>query len=193
MRYDFRTPDLVIPGFHVSAFNVVDDEWGIHLYCQPNAGTYFMIDQPKKAGLWQVHSRISAGAANPSTKVCELLWPEQSPDKSAARIWPPEIDFNESGDRTASHQTLHYGTRDQNFMHHTGYSVDQTQWHTYGVRVLPGQISYLLDGVERAHVDQDVPASAGYNDLGWNMHVRTEPNGSQDFTKMDVRWVEIPD
>jgi hypothetical protein len=190
MIFDFRTtPTADIPGFHVSATNVVDDDWGIHLYCQPNAGTYFMIDRPRTEGLWQVRSRISAG----TTKVCDLLWPAQNPDKTAAPIWPPEIDFNESGDRTKANQTLHYGTRDQNYMHHTTYPVDQTQWHTYGVRVAAGRIGYLLDGVEQRFVDQDVPSSVGYNGAGWNMHIRTEPNDSLDLTKMDVRWVEVPD
>lgn len=195
--YDFRTPGMVIPGFHVSATNVVDDEWGIHLYCQPNAGTYFMVDQPRTEGLWQVRCRISEG----TTKVCDLLWPAQSPDKTALPIWPPELDFNESGDRTKSNQTLHYGTREENFMHHTTFPtattpvkvLDQTQWHTYGCLVAPGRVGYLLDGEEQAHVDKDVPASVGYQGRGWNLHVRHEPNGSLDLTKMDVRWVEIPD
>lgn len=199
--YDFRTAGLVIPGFHVSPTNVVDDEWGIHLYCQPNMGTYFMVDQPRTEGLWQVRCRTSAGAQNPTTKVCLLLWPAQSPVKSESPIWPPEIDFNESGDRTKANQTLHYGTRDENFMHHTHYPtaitptklLDQTQWHTYGAFVEKGRVAYLLDGVEQAQVTKDVPSTVGYQGRGWNLHVRHQPNDRLDLTKMDVRWVEIPD
>jgi len=55
----------------------------------------------------------------------ELLWP-------TSNIWPPEIDFNESGSVTKSTSaTVHYGTSDP--IDQRTLMVDGTHWHTWGV------------------------------------------------------------
>lgn len=166
--------------------NLVHDQWGLHLWCRNGEGVGVMLDDPHTEGIWKVRSRISAGAANPSTKVCELLWP------AGGKPWPPEIDFNESGDRTKSHQTLHYsdppdavlGDAGFNLMRHTSYPIDETTWHTYGVEVRPGLVQYSCDGIATTQVYGDVPSGQP-----WNCHIRTEPNGHADETHLDVRWM----
>src|SRR4051812_20372991 len=112
MRYDFRSaahadasstivPELVDPwAVFQSKANIEQDEWGVHMWCRNGAGAGFMLKQQHMYGLWQVRSRISPGLINPTTKTCLLLW---------TVTWPPELDFNGSGDRDWSHQTLHWG------------------------------------------------------------------------------------
>src|SRR5262245_37172500 len=114
--YDELVTDLHDP-WHVfkSQANTEQDYLGLHLYCRDGAGAGVMRTDPREYGTWTVRSRISSGLQNPSTKVCLLLWPDGGE-------WPPEIDFNESADRTRSHQTEHYGPT--NAMHHTNYGVD---------------------------------------------------------------------
>lgn len=181
MRIDFRngTP---LPSnwatFQPKA-NFVHDAQGLHLWCRDGAGAGGMLKYPRAYGSWLVRSRISPGAHRPSTKVCLLLWP-------AGTGWPPEVDFNESGDRTRSNQTLHYSP--QNRMLHTSYEVDQTLWHTFGVTVDPLSVAYSCDGKLRAAVENLVPGTS------WNLHLRTEPHYDPvSETVLDVRWIEVPD
>lgn len=180
-RFDFQDPatTLVKPfyTFKVAA-NLEQNDYGLHLWCRDGAGAGFMRDDPRQYGDWAVRCKITAGLQNPSTKVCLLLWPDGTG-------WPPEIDFNESGDRTRSNQTMHYSSA--NLMHHSTYPVDQTVFHTYGVRVEPATISYFCDGVLRTAVANEAPG------VNWNLHVRTQPNlDTVSETKLDVRWIEIP-
>lgn len=148
-----------------------------------------MIDRPRKFGTWKIMSRITAGLENPSTKVCELLWPR----KGTVPNWPPEIDFNESGDRFASHQTVHYMQKPKMF--HSAYPIDQRTFHVYGVTVSELGVQYLCDGDKTRDL---IPRNwGGYTDrigeVEWNLHARTDPHGSLDVTRLDVRWMDIPD
>ena len=151
---------------------------GLVLWCRNGQGGGVMLDRPKRYGLWEVRMRIEPGSTNPSTKVCLLLWPDGGG-------WPPEIDFNESGDRTRSNQTLHYDS--DNKMLHTSYPVDQTKWHTYGARVTSERVVYRCDDVFKGMVTNFAPG------ILWNVHLRTETNGYDDETKLQVRWVRISD
>ena len=70
-----------------------------------------------------------------------LLWP-------SINIWPPEIDFAETGGTTNRRDkisaTLHHGADNQQIprvLH-----GDFTQWHTAGVEWTPGKLVYTLDG-----------------------------------------------
>jgi beta-glucanase (GH16 family) len=85
-------------------------------------------------GAYFVRSRVTgAGPTN-----VELLWP-------AANVWPPEIDFNETGGTTTgTSATVHWDSannQDQRTM-----AVDMTQWHTYGVVWTPTTLTYTVDG-----------------------------------------------
>ncbi|MHB1208784.1 MAG: glycoside hydrolase family 16 protein [Acidimicrobiales bacterium] len=85
-------------------------------------------------GAYFVRSRITG--AGPTA--VELLWP-------AARVWPPEIDFSETGGTTsASSATLHFNSANQ-FVQRK-LSIDMTQWHTWGVIWTPTSVVYTVDG-----------------------------------------------
>lgn len=85
-------------------------------------------------GAYFVRSRITG--AGPTA--VELLWP-------VARVWPPEIDFSETGGTTsASSATLHFNSANQ-FVQRK-LSIDMTQWHTWGVIWTPTSVVYTVDG-----------------------------------------------
>jgi beta-glucanase (GH16 family) len=85
-------------------------------------------------GAYFVRSRLSGTGP---TGV-ELLWP-------VANVWPPEIDFNETGGTTTSTSaTVHFGAA--NHMDQRTLSIDMTKWHTWGVIWTPTSITYTVDG-----------------------------------------------
>ena len=85
-------------------------------------------------GAYFVRSRVTgAGPTN-----VELLWP-------ANNVWPPEIDFNETGGgASGTSATVHYGSNAQD--QRTLSNVSMTQWHTWGVIWTPSTITYTVDG-----------------------------------------------
>jgi hypothetical protein len=86
-------------------------------------------------GAWFIRSRVTG--AGP-TQV-ELLWPD-------AKVWPPEVDFNESGGGTTSTSaTVHWGSTNSQDQRKLS-SIDLTQWHTWGVVWTPSALIYTLDG-----------------------------------------------
>jgi hypothetical protein len=85
-------------------------------------------------GAWFVRSRVTG--AGPTS--VELLWPDTN-------IWPPEIDFNESGGATTSETaTTHFGAN--NSIVQSSLTIDLTKWHTWGVIWSPTSIIYTVDG-----------------------------------------------
>jgi beta-glucanase (GH16 family) len=109
-----------------------NNEWVTGGLCQCSSSQTY--------GAYFVRSRVTG--AGP-TEV-ELLWP-------ASNIWPPEIDFNESGSVTKSTSaTLHDGTHiDQRTL-----MIDGTHWHTWGVIWTPTSITYTVDGRAWGRVTQ---------------------------------------
>ena len=91
---------------------------------------------PFTYGAFFVRSRITG----PGPNEVELLWP-------LSNIWPPEIDFYETGAKDNSTSwTLHYGASNS-FVQQT-LRIDQTKWHTWGVIWTPSKITYTVDGNE---------------------------------------------
>ena len=86
-------------------------------------------------GAYFVRSRVTgAGPTN-----VELLWPKAS-------VWPPEVDFNETGGgTTATSATAHFNTTNNQIQVQLS-NIDMTQWHTWGVVWTPTQITYTVDG-----------------------------------------------
>lgn len=85
-------------------------------------------------GAYFVRSRVTG--AGPTA--VELLWP-------AAHVWPPEIDFSETGGATSSSSaTLHFNSANQFVQRRL--SIDMTQWHTWGVIWSPTSVIYTVDG-----------------------------------------------
>ena len=89
-------------------------------------------------GKYEVRVRIDRGRG---VSFVALLWPVHD-------VWPPEIDFAESGGETSARNqmtaTLHYGADDSQLQ--KTVNVDLTRWHTLGVEWLPGKLVYTIDG-----------------------------------------------
>ena len=89
-------------------------------------------------GKYEVRARIDRGKG---VAFVALLWPSHD-------VWPPEIDFAESGGETSARNqiaaTLHYGAHDSQLQQTV--RVDLTRWHTLGVEWLPGKLVYTIDG-----------------------------------------------
>lgn len=123
-------------------------------------------------GKYLVRFRVDAGDG---IAMVLLLWP-------AANVWPPEIDFGESGggSRATASATLHFGSGD----HQIQYSVsaDFTKWHTLGVEWTAGRLRYTLDGRVWAAVNtSQVP------DIPMEMDAQTQAGTCGD------RWAPCPD
>jgi hypothetical protein len=99
------------------------------------AGGLCQCGHSQTYGAYFVRSRVTgAGPTN-----VELLWP-------VANVWPPEIDFNETGGSTiGTSATVHWGSA-SNQDQRGDNAVDMTQWHTWGVIWTPTSITYTLDG-----------------------------------------------
>ncbi len=101
--------------------------------------------------------RMKATAAEGIADVA-MIWPVQN-------IEPGEIDFAEDGggSKMLNTGTLHYTDADgQPDAIQSTVAVNMTQWHTYGVIVEPGIITYYLDGIPWAvQLSSHVPTLAG--------------------------------
>jgi hypothetical protein len=85
-------------------------------------------------GAYFVRSRITG----PGPNEVELLWP-------LTNIWPPEIDFSETGDKvTGTTASLHFGAT--NTTVRQSVKADMKLWHTWGVIWTRSSITYTLDG-----------------------------------------------
>jgi outer membrane protein OmpA-like peptidoglycan-associated protein len=97
------------------------------------SGGLCMCGAPSTYGAYFVRSRETG----PGPTVVELLWP--------VKVWPPEIDFNEtSGVTNQTSATLRYGPGGQQVQ--VKHNVDMTQWHTWGVIWTPTSVTYTVDG-----------------------------------------------
>ena len=85
-------------------------------------------------GAYFVRSRVTGGGDDE----VQLLWP-------AAHVWPPEIDFNETGwraNKTAWY--VHY--RSSNEQIAKTLHVNLMKWHTWGVIWTPRLLTFTVDG-----------------------------------------------
>jgi hypothetical protein len=88
----------------------------------------------QRYGAYFVRSRVTG--AGPTA--VELLWPKTN-------IWPPEIDFNETGGTAASTtSSIHFGAT--NHIVGSKVTIDMTKWHTWGVIWTPNDVLYTVDG-----------------------------------------------
>ena len=85
-------------------------------------------------GAYFVRSRVIGNGPNEA----EVLWPK-------ANVWPPEIDFNETGGPTnATSSTVHWAPGNNIDQRHL--IINMTKWHTWGVVWTPTAITYVVDG-----------------------------------------------
>lgn len=132
-------------------------------------------------GLWLVRMK---GNAEPPGRFSDiaLLWPTNN-------SWDAEIDFYEDldlvGTRTQYNASM-YACPDGGCLH-TVHSIPDngTQWHTYGVKRTPTQVTYYLDGkiVAQFKVNPKVPM---YLDLqSEDLNGSPVPAGTETMT---VDW-----
>jgi beta-glucanase (GH16 family) len=148
-----------------------DNKWTTGGLCQcGHAQTY---------GAFFVRSRVTG--AGPDEAM--LLWP-------VAKVWPPEIDFNETGEGdTSTGATVHYGGT--NLLDQRSVSIDQTQWHTWGVIWSPDSITYTVDG----HVWGKISLKYEIPDQPMTLHLQQQTwcNKDRDCpvapVSMLVNWV----
>jgi beta-glucanase (GH16 family) len=133
-------------------------------------------------GAYFVRSRVTgAGPTN-----VELLWP-------VAPVWPPEIDFNETGgSASGTSATVHWGANGVNNQYQvSNQSLNMTEWHTWGVIWTPTSITYTIDGQVwgTVTVASEIPNQAMVLDLQqqtWCNSGFACPTSPQS---MDIDWV----
>ncbi len=130
-------------------------------------------------GAYFVRSRVTG----PGPTQVELLWP-------AANVWPPEIDFSETDGTTGSSTaTTHWGSNNSQEQH--SVHADLTQWHTWGVVWTPTSVTYTLDGVAYASVQN----SAGIPQQAMTLDIQQQTWCSSGFAcptspqQLQVDWV----
>jgi len=134
---------LFDPGGHFGISHVVVSNGLLQLntYRDPSWGDRWVTGGicqcgvARRYGAYFVRSRVTG--AGP-TEV-QLLWP------AAIHMWPPEIDFNETGGTDASTtSSVHFGKA--NNVVRSKVVIDMTLWHTWGVIWTPTNILYTVDG-----------------------------------------------
>jgi hypothetical protein len=130
-------------------------------------------------GAYYVRSRITGAGPNEA----EVLWP-------ASNVWPPEIDFNETG-TSDSHTsaTVHFGVTNNIDQRHL--AIDMTKWHTWGVIWTANSITYTVDGrqwgqVTVASESPNVPMTLDFEQRSSCKPVRDCPSRP---VSMQVDWV----
>lgn len=105
---------------------VYDNKWVTGGLCQ--------CGLPFHYGAFFVRSRITG----PGPNEVELLWP-------VSNKWPPEIDFNETGNEdTSTSWTVHYGQYNSIFQR--TLNINMAQWHTWGIIWTPTALVFTVDG-----------------------------------------------
>jgi hypothetical protein len=130
------------PGGHFGISHVVvsDGMLELNTYRDPAWGNRWVTGGlcqcgvARRYGAYFVRSRYTAAGPNEA----ELLWP-------AGKVWPPEIDFNETGGSvTTTTTSVHFGKK--NTIVRSEVNINMTQWHTWGVIWTPTLITFTVDG-----------------------------------------------
>jgi len=86
-------------------------------------------------GTYYVRSRVTG----PGDDEVQLLWP-------AAHVWPPEVDFNETGNlSTKTAWYVHF--RSSNEQVAKTLHVNMAKWHTWGVIWTARSLTFTVDGI----------------------------------------------
>ena len=103
-----------------------DNQWATGGVCQCALGRTY--------GAYFVRSRVTG----PGDDEVQLLWP-------VAHVWPPEIDFNETGQRTnTTAWYVHF--RASNHQIARVLHINLMRWHTWGVRWTARKLTFTVDG-----------------------------------------------
>ncbi len=141
--------------FDGEACDLTGSELKLNLYYEPggdgrdykSCGVATWGSLVQTYGIYEFRARIDPGQ---NWGGLGLLWP-------ITGSWPPEIDFGEyNGDRSTCEFSLHYD-RDNKWQ---GKFIDGdfTQWHTYTVKWMPGDLRWYVDGVLQFETKKAVPS-----------------------------------
>jgi hypothetical protein len=148
------------------------NDWATGGICQCGA--------PRTHGAFFVRSRsVGEGPDN-----VELLWP-------VAKVWPPEVDFNESrAYPLSSTWTVHYAPGDQTVEHQA--EVNLWQWHTWGVFWTPKTLTFTVDGFIWGKVKsrRAIPTGPMTLDIQSQTYCGIAPECPTAAASLQVDWVE---
>ncbi len=140
---------------------------------------------PIIAGGSQTYGRYSARLKVDNSTLSEyhiawLLWPQSG-------VWPGdgEEDFPEGRLSSVVQAFHHYANADGGQDPYTG-TARFTDWHTYTIEWLPGQIRYLLDDVVVLNSTNYVPSKP----MRWQLQTETNGTGT-DQGNLECDWVSV--
>jgi hypothetical protein len=175
------------PGAHFGGSHVVVQNGLLNLntYRDPAWNNAFVTGGlcqcglPQTYGAYFVRSRVTGRGPNE----VDLLWP-------AANVWPPEIDFSETGASISSTTgSVHYGAANH-IVHLTVY-INMTKWNTWGVIWTPRKITFVVDG--QVWGTDDVASQISHQAMTLDLQQSTRcASGTQCPTgpvSMQVDWV----
>ncbi len=154
-------------------------------YQDPNYGGKWVTGGLCQCGLAQTYGAyfVRSRVTGPGPTQVELLWP-------AANTWPPEVDFTETdGTTSSSAATTHWGTTNSQEQHKV--ATDLTKWHTWGVIWTPTSVTYTLDGVAYASVNN----AAGIPQQAMTLDIQQQTWCSSGFAcptspqQLQIDWV----
>jgi beta-glucanase (GH16 family) len=104
-----------------------------------------------------LYGRVDVRAKLPGTQgLWPAIWMLPADD-----TWPPEIDVMEllGNDPTRVYMTLHWGTRKKQQHYQAKFDGPDftADYHVFSIVWDPGQIHWLVDGIERATAVKNVP------------------------------------
>ena len=116
----------------------------------------------------------------------ELLWPSNN-------TWPPEVDFNETGNTARYSAWFDHYTPAPDAFHFVG-KVDVTNWHTWGVVWTPTSLTFVLDGKARGTVvttADGIPTMPMTLDLQSQTWCGIYPECPKANSELEIDWVAI--
>ena len=129
----FRPSNIIVNnGLHL---RVIRENYNGLSYTSGGLSTSYSISQ----GRVEVRARFPRGDSGLVGYL--LLWP-------ADGSWPPEIDFAETNGVNANFVgfTQHWGTSSNPYEHTDSTNIDVTQFHTYTIDVINGELKWYIDG-----------------------------------------------
>jgi beta-glucanase (GH16 family) len=149
------------------------------------SGGLATIPEGQTYGSYEFRARVDAGQGTASAI---LLWPSNNQ-------WTDEVDIIETN-RPGRESFAFTNHGNPNVTQDIG--VDVSQWHDYRLDWTPGSLKLYVDGVEKGHIDVDVPAqdmSFGMQGMVMAAHEHWFGGGPDGSTprrvETEVDWVKV--
>jgi beta-glucanase (GH16 family) len=149
------------------------------------SGGLSTIPEGQTYGSYEFRARMDPGQGTASAI---LLWPSNNQ-------WTDEVDIIETN-KPGRESFAFTNHGDPNVTKDVG--VDVSQWHDYRLDWTPGSLTLYVDGVEKSHIDVDVPAqdmSFGMQGMVMAAHEHWFGGGPDGSTpgrvETEVDWVKV--